>query len=130
MHFTRNPALMEEQQAPPDPIQDNMFAQPDQQNLPNSSTVLILGILSIVFSIWYISILGVILSIVALVLSSRDMSLYSSNSARYTLSSFNNLKAGRICAIIGLTVALIFFVIIMLVIFGILATLPFWGMID
>ncbi|MBL7137323.1 MAG: hypothetical protein ISS17_00935 [Bacteroidales bacterium] len=121
---------MEEQNAHATPDQDNMFSQPAQQHLPNSTAVLVLGILSIVFSIWYVSILGVILSIVALVLSSKDMSLYASNSSKYTLSSFNNLKAGRICAIIGLTVAIIFFVIIMLIIFGILATMPFWGMID
>ncbi len=121
---------MEEQHAHPALGQDNLFSQPTQQNLPNSTSVLILGILSIVFSIWYVSIIGVILSIVALVLSAKDMALYTSNSSGYTLSSFNNLKAGRICAFIGLTVAIIFFVIIILVIFGILATMPFWGMID
>lgn len=107
-----------------------MFVQPSQENLPNATPVLIMGILSIVFSIWYLSVAGIILSIVALVLSGRDMALYHSNSSRYTLSSYNNLKAGRICATIGLTMALIFFVIIILIIFGILATMPFWGMID
>lgn len=101
-----------------------------QQNLPNSKSVLALGILSIVFSIWYVSVIGVILSITALVLSSKDMALYGHNSQKYTLSSYKNLKAGRICALIGLTVAIIFFVIILMVIFGILATMPFWGMIE
>jgi len=121
---------MEEQNIHPTPDQDNVFSQPAQQNLPNSTAVLILGILSIVFSIWYVSIIGVILSIVALILSGKDMSTYASNTSHYTLSSYNNLKAGRICAFIGLTVALIFFVIIILIIFGTLATMPFWGMID
>lgn len=121
---------MEEQNVPPEPAQDNVFLQPPKQNLPNSTVVLTLGILSIVFSIWYISLIGVILSIVALVLSGKDMALYSSNSSTYTLSSYNNLKAGRICAFIGLTVAIIFTVIIILVVFGILITVPFWGMID
>lgn len=121
---------MEEQNRHPDPGPDNMFSQPSQQNLPNSTSVLTLGILSIVFSIWYVSIIGVILSIIALVLSGKDIALYNANTANYTLSSFNNLKAGRICAFIGLTVALIFFVIIILVVFGILVTMPFWGMIE
>ncbi|MFH1161398.1 MAG: CCC motif membrane protein [bacterium] len=121
---------MEENHSPASPPEGNMFSQPAQQNLPNATTVLILGILSIVFSIWYLSILGVILSIVALVMANKDMALYRSDMAKYTLTSFNNLKAGRICAIIGLTVAIIFFIIIVLLIFGILATMPFWGMID
>jgi hypothetical protein len=101
-----------------------------QQNLPNSRTVLVLGVLSIVFSIWYFSIAGVVLSIFALVLANRDLSLYYINKSKYTLSSFNNLKAGRVCAIIGLTVALLFFIFFILILFGIFVTWPFWGMID
>jgi hypothetical protein len=101
-----------------------------QQNLPNSTTVLVLGILSIVFSCWYFSIIGVVLSIIALVLANRDFSLYYSNKSQYTLSSFNNLKAGRVCAIIGLAVAIIFFIFFMLILVGIFVTWPFWGMID
>lgn len=101
-----------------------------QQNLPNSTTVLVLGILSIVFSCWYFSIVGVVLSILALILANRDLSLYYSNKSQYTLSSFNNVKAGRICAIIGLAVAIIFFIFFILILIGILVTWPFWGMID
>jgi len=121
---------MEPRNSLPEDDKTNIFSQPPQQNLPNAKSVLILGILSIVFSIWYFSLIGVIMSIVALVLSGKDMAQYVSNSDKYTLSSFNNLKAGRICAFIGLTVATIFFVFILLLIFGILATMPFWGMID
>jgi hypothetical protein len=101
-----------------------------RQNLPNSKTVLVLGLLSIVFSIWYFSIVGVVLSILALVLANRDLSLYYSNQSLYTLSSFNNLKAGRVCAIIGLAVAIVFFIFLILILFGIFVTWPFWGMID
>jgi hypothetical protein len=101
-----------------------------QQNLPNSTTILVLGILSIVFSCWYFSIVGVVLSILALVLANRDLSLYYSNKSQYTLSSFNNVKAGRICAIIGLAVAIIFFIFFILILIGIFVTWPFWGMID
>jgi magnesium-transporting ATPase (P-type) len=119
---------MEEQ--PVNPASQQHYTEPVQQNLPNSTPVLVLGILSIVLSCWYFSFLGVILGIIALVLAGKDMTLYQSDPRKYTLSSFNNLKAGRTCAIIGLSVAVVFFVIMMLVIFGILATMPFWGMID
>ena len=101
-----------------------------QQNLPNSTKVLVLGILSIVFSCWYFSIVGVVLSILALVLANRDLSLYYSNKSQYTLSSFNNVKAGRICALIGLAVAILFFIFFILILVGIFVTWPFWGMID
>ena len=101
-----------------------------QQNLPNSRTVLVLGILSIVFSSWYFSIVGIVLSTLALVLANRDLSIYYSNKSQYTLSSFNNLKAGRVCAIIGLAVAILFFIFFILILVGIFVTWPFWGMID
>jgi hypothetical protein len=120
-----------EEKHTPDPVSEgNMFSQPAQQNLPNSTTVLILGILSIVFSIWYVSLVGVVLSIIALVLAGKDMTLYHSSAGKYSQASYNNLKAGRTCAVIGLIVAIIFFIFIVLLILGILATMPFWGMID
>ena len=122
---------MEEQQtkknrSPQESDYNNIF----QQNLPNSKTVLVLGILSIVFSSWYFSVVGVVLSILALVLANRDFSLYYSNKTQYTLSSFNNLKAGRVCAIIGLAVSILFFIFFILILIGIFVTWPFWGMID
>jgi magnesium-transporting ATPase (P-type) len=122
---------MEEQQADKSrSAQESDYNNVFQQNLPNSKTVLVLGILSIVFSSWYFSIAGIVLSIFALVLANRDLSLYYSNKSQYTLSSFNNLKAGRVCAIIGLAVAILFFIFFILILIGIFVTWPFWGMID
>ena len=122
---------MEELGKDPKNIQfGNDYIQPLQKNLPNSTTVLVLGILSIVFSCWYFSIVGIILSIMALVLARKDLLTYYENKPQFTLSSFNNLKAGRICAIIGLSVAVIFFIILILILAGIFITWPFWGMID
>jgi len=63
-------------------------------------------------------------------MAKRDLFLYYSNKSLYTLSSYNNLKAGRICAIIGLVVAVIFFIIFIMILVGIFITWPFWGMID
>ena len=62
--------------------------------LPNATAVLVLGILSIVVCF--------ICGIVALVISNKDMALYRANPELYTTSSYNNIKAGRICAIIGI----------------------------
>ena len=62
--------------------------------LPNATAVLVLGILSIVVCF--------ICGIVALVISNKDMALYRANPELYTASSYNNIKAGRTCAIIGI----------------------------
>jgi len=65
-----------------------------QQSLPNATTVLVLGILSIV--------LCFICGIVALVIASGDKRLYYQNPGMYTTSSYDLIKAGRICSIISL----------------------------
>jgi hypothetical protein len=101
-----------------------------QENLPNAKTVLVLGILSIIFSSWYFALIGAVLSIFALVMANRDLAAYHSDTAKYTLSSLNNLKAGRVCAMIGLSVAILFFIMLILILAGIFTTWPFWGMID
>jgi small-conductance mechanosensitive channel len=122
---------MEEQQVHKHrPPQESDYNNVFQQNLPNSKTVLVIGILSLVFSCWYFSIVGVLLSIFTLVLANRDLTLYYSNKNLYTLSSYNNLKAGRVCAIIGLVVGIVFIIFIILIVVGIIVTWPFWGMID
>jgi hypothetical protein len=124
---------MDEQtpQTPATP-QQGYYPPPNQQQLPNSNAVLILGILSLIFICPYISFIGIVLGIIALVLASRDQSLYSQTPAKYALSSYNNMKAGRVCAIIGLSIATLTFIISVLFIIGIIATasMPFWGMMD
>ncbi len=81
--------------------------------LPNSTAVLVLGILSIVLCFCY-GIIGLILGIIALSLSSKDMQRYNSNPGQFTISSYNNLKAGRVCAIIGTVLSSLYFIIIIL----------------
>lgn len=68
--------------------------------LPNATTVLVLGILSIVTCFCY-GVIGLTLGIIAIVLSSNDLKLYKANPTFYAKNSYNNLNAGRICAIIG-----------------------------
>lgn len=71
-----------------------------QQALPNSTAVLVLGIISIV-SCWCVGIVGLVLGIIALVLASKAKQLYLKSPGNYTQSSYGNLKAGKVCAIIG-----------------------------
>lgn len=80
-------------------------------DLPNSSAVLVLGILSIISCICY-GVFGIVLSIIALVLASKDNNLYLSDPKQYSINSYNNLKAGKVCAIIGLSLSAVFVLII------------------
>ena len=100
------------------------------QNLPNASMILVLGILSVFLCWWHIvSLAGIILGIVALVKAGRESSRYYSDPSRYTTSSLNSVKTGRTCAIIGLSISIVVFVFVIFQILGVLAELPYWGMI-
>ncbi|WP_231373944.1 CCC motif membrane protein [Aureivirga marina] len=88
-------------------FQENFFPTPD---LPNATAVLVMGILSIIGCFFY-AIPGLILGIISLVLANKAMALYKNNPKNYTQSSFNNVKTGRICAIIGVSLAGISFLI-------------------
>ena len=102
----------------------------DPQNLPNANMILVLGILSVFLCWWHIvSLAGIIIGIVALVKAGRESSLYYSDPSRYTISSLNSVKTGRTCAIIGLSISIVVFVFVILLILGVLAELPYWGMI-
>jgi hypothetical protein len=77
---------------------------PEKIQLPNATAVLVLGIFSIVTS-WCCAIfpfVGLTLGIIALALASKAQQLYNENPRLYTESSFKNMNAGKICAIIGL----------------------------
>ncbi len=101
-----------------------------QQNLPNSNTILVLGILSIVFCWWkLVSIAGIVMGIVTLVMAKREIAVYNAAPQQYTISSLKNVQTGRTCAIIGLIISVVIFVLAVLFLIGLLATLPFWGMI-
>ena len=84
-----------------------------QQQVPNSTAVLVLGIISIVGCFCY-GIIGLILGIIALVLSGKAMQLYNANPGAYTEASFKNLKAGKVCAIIGVCLSALYFVFIII----------------
>ncbi|MES2617805.1 MAG: CCC motif membrane protein [Bacteroidota bacterium] len=82
------------------------------ENLPNSTAVLVLGILSIVLCFCY-GFPGLTLGIISIVLSNKDLRLYRANPGRYRISSYKNLNAGRVCAIIGTSLSSLYVLIIL-----------------
>jgi hypothetical protein len=98
------------------------YQQPYQggyETVPNSTSVLVLGILTIVFC-WCYGILSVILGIIALVLANSGEKEYKLSPHRYSATSYKNLRSGKTCAIVGLCLAAISLIIaiIWLVVFG------------
>ncbi len=92
------------------PLDNNFNNIQGNKALPNATAVLVLGILSIVLCICY-GIIGLILGIIALSLAGKDLQLYNANPSAYKQSSYNNLKAGRICAIIGTVLSSLYILI-------------------
>ena len=108
----------------------NLTPSPNPQNLPNANLVLLLGILSVLLCWWHlVSFAGFVLGFLALLKANKEIKRYAENPTGYTISSLNNVKAGRTCALIGLSISAIVFTFVLLLLFGILASLPFWGMI-
>ena len=82
------------------------------QALPNSTAVLVLGIVSIV--VWPT---GIPCGIISLVLHKKDKLLYNTAPlGTFTEQSFSAMNAGRICGIIGLCISS-FFVFMFLIYF-------------
>ncbi len=89
--------------------------------LPNATTSLVLGILSIV-----ICGIGFILGIIGLVLANKDLALYRTNPGVYSESSLGNAKTGRTCSIIGIIVSSLFvigYIIYMIWIFSFITSM-------
>lgn len=88
-----------------------------QEQLQNSTLILVLGILSIVTCCCY-GVIGLILGIVTLVLAKKATAIYAESPDSYT--GFQNVKTGRILAIIGLVLSAIYLVanIYLFVVYG------------
>ncbi|MEO5892195.1 MAG: CCC motif membrane protein [Ferruginibacter sp.] len=82
-----------------------------QQNLPNATGALVLGIISIVGSFCY-GIVGLICGIIGLVLANKDRKLYKETPELYSQSSFSTSNAGRTCSIIGLVLSSLIIVVV------------------
>ncbi|MES2565225.1 MAG: CCC motif membrane protein [Bacteroidota bacterium] len=98
----------------PQPAQ-NFNPQFGQMPLPNSGAVLTLGIISIALC-WCYGVVALTCGIIALVLANKSLVLYKANPNNYTLSSYNNLKAGRVCSIIGLCLSALMLIYVIIVV--------------
>lgn len=90
----------------------------ERQQLPNSTLILVFGILSIVGCCCY-GIVGLIFGIAALVMSKKATDIYNANPNMYI--GFQNVKTGRILAIIGIILSALVLIsqIVFLIIFGV-----------
>ncbi len=80
-------------------------SQSVQMQLPNSTGVLVMGIISIVcFCCLAAGLVGITLGVLALVLGNKALKEYAATPEKYTEKSFKNAKAGRVCGIIGLSI--------------------------
>ncbi|MEO5788708.1 MAG: CCC motif membrane protein [Gelidibacter sp.] len=79
----------------------------EKQQLPNATLILVFGILSIVTCCCY-GIIGLPLGIIAIVLANKATALYATNPELYT--GFQNVKTGKILAIIGVILNAIFLI--------------------
>ncbi|MCY2687275.1 CCC motif membrane protein [Salinimicrobium sp. TH3] len=89
----------------------------EKPTLPNSTLILIFGILSILTCCCW-GIIGLIFGIVALVLAKSAKETYMA--APDTYSGYNNVKTGRILAIIGIVLSAIYLIlnIVLVAIYG------------
>ena len=84
-----------------------------QQQLPNSSAVLVLGILSIAVC-WCYGLFGITMGIIALVMAGKARALYNKNPEQYTMGSYKNMSAGRVCAIIGTILSSLYIAVVLI----------------
>lgn len=96
-------------------------------SVPNATAVLVLGILSIIFC-WCYGIVGAVLGIIALVLAKKGSEAYKANPNAFSVSSYNNLKAGKICGIIGISLSglILIYYIIVIAFYGAVVTSMPW----
>jgi hypothetical protein len=64
--------------------------------------------------LWCYGLIGLTLGIIALVLSGKSEKLYKANPAGFQEASYKNLKAGRVCAIIGTSLSGVYVLIVII----------------
>ena len=103
-----------------------------QPVLPNSTAALVLGIISIPTCFCF-GIPGMVCGIIAILMGSKAIKLYKQSPGIYSISSYNNANAGKICGIVGVSLSSLYFlyIIIYFILMGTLITSVFssmpWG---
>lgn len=82
------------------------------EKLPNSDLVLVMGICSIVTSLFCCGPFGAIFSIIGLIKAKNAEELHMQNPERYI--GYNNVNTGRILSWVGLAFAIIILVLLIL----------------
>ncbi|MFD2518841.1 CCC motif membrane protein [Salinimicrobium flavum] len=83
----------------------------EKQTLPNSTLILIFGILSILTCCCY-GILGLLFGVIALILAGKAKRTYLADPELY--DGYGNVKTGRILAIIGVILSAIFLIMVII----------------
>ncbi len=84
----------------------------EKQTLPNSTTILVLGILSIVGCCCY-GLPGIILAIIAIIMAKKATTIYNENPEAYT--GFQNVKTGKILAIVGIVLSILYLIYVIFI---------------
>lgn len=86
----------------------NWDSNKPKEKLQGAGGALAMGIISIVLA----GIIGIILSIITLSTTKRHIEAYQQDPGRYDESSYRQMNAGRICAIVGLCISALAILII------------------
>ncbi len=88
-----------------------------RQELPNSTLILVFGILSIIGCCCY-GIMGLVFGIIAMLMAQKATKIYNENPEMY--NGYQNVKTGKILAIIGIALSALVLIIgiVSFIIFG------------
>ncbi len=97
---------------------DTHLGRPSNK-IPNAVAVLVLGIVSIPTCVCF-GLVGLTCGIISLVLHKKGMTEYNMSPENYDPGNLGMMKAGKICAIVGICLSAIYLVyyIVMLSMFG------------
>lgn len=89
---------------------------------PNAVTAMVLGIIGLVLAVFWCyfitTTIGLVLSIIALILGNGSVKAYNLNPEAYSQSSLGQAKAGKVLGLIGMIVAILWFLVILLIVFA------------
>lgn len=78
---------------------------------PHANLILAFGIMSIITFCCCSGVLGIIFSIIAIILAQKSKREFTTNSDLYDENTFGKVSTGKTCAIIGLVLSIIVFII-------------------
>jgi hypothetical protein len=85
--------------------------EPERVFLPGSKWILILGIFSII-GCWLYGIVGLISGFFSLSLSKKALSIHRRQESRYEEKALKNIKAGRVFAMIGVSLSVLYLIML------------------